>query len=165
MTGIIDYGAGNIRSVINAFDYLGEKTALVSDPDALEKYDRVVLPGVGAFGAAMMKLKAASMDEAILNFISSGRPFLGICLGMQLLFEKGLEFGEHEGLGVVKGKIVKFEEDRFSSPLKVPHVGWNVCDFTRETPINKGFEALFTQIFYCHSIPVSRFLFCLRKRR
>jgi glutamine amidotransferase len=98
----------------------------------------------------MMKLKAASMDEAFLNFISSGRPFLGICLGMQLLFEKGLEFGEHEGLGVIKGKIVKFEEDRFSSPLKVPHVGWNVCDFTRETPINKGLPRE-TYLYFVHS--------------
>ncbi|ANE36314.1 imidazole glycerol phosphate synthase HisFH, HisH subunit [Campylobacter iguaniorum] len=150
MIGIIDYGAGNIRSVINAFSYVGAKSKLVSDANELKNYDKLLLPGVGAFGDAMNKLKSSNLDSAILEFIKTGKPFLGICLGMQLLFEKGFEFGEHDGLGVMEGSVVKFDEAKFDKHLKVPHMGWNVCDFKAQTPINKGLSKE-AYLYFVHS--------------
>lgn len=150
MIGIIDYGAGNIRSVINAFSYVGAKSELVSDANELKKYDKLLLPGVGAFGDAMNKLKSSNLDSAILEFVKTGKPFLGICLGMQLLFEKGFEFGSHDGLGVMEGSVVKFDETKFDKHLKVPHMGWNVCDFKVQTPINKGLSKQ-AYLYFVHS--------------
>lgn len=138
MIGIIDYDAGNIRSVQNAISFVGGKSELVSDPDKLKNYDRILLPGVGAFGEAMTKLSQRGLDGAILEFIKSDRPFLGICLGMQLLFAKSYEFGEHNGLGVIDGVIVKFDKSKFTQPLKVPHMGWNRASFTKQSKIIDG---------------------------
>ncbi|MBR8461713.1 imidazole glycerol phosphate synthase subunit HisH [Campylobacter sp. faydin G-140] len=140
MIGIVDYGAGNIRSVINAFELLGSKCELVNEPERLIKYDRVILPGVGAFGEAMTKLRATNLDDAISEFVKSGRPFLGICLGMQLLFETSDEFGKNDGLGLIEGRVVKFDISKFNSPLKIPHVGWNTMKFIKQTPINTGLK-------------------------
>ena len=114
MIGIIDYKAGNIRSVINAFSFLGQECELVSDAGQLKFYDRIVLPGVGAFGEAMARLKAANFDEAAREFIATGKPFLGICLGMQLLFEQSEEFGAYSGLGILPGRVVKFDKTKFN---------------------------------------------------
>jgi len=99
MIAVIDYGAGNIKSVINAFKFLDKKCVLVSEPESLKEYSHIVLPGVGAFGEAIKKLKFKGMDEAIKDAVKNGKAFIGICLGMQLLFEKSYEFGEHDGLG------------------------------------------------------------------
>ena len=125
MIGIVDYNMGNLASVINAFKKVGTPTRLESDPSKLAQYDRLILPGVGAFGDAMSHLQENGMDEAIKAFAASGKPLLGICLGMQLLFESSEEFGSHEGLGLIPGKVVAFDESRFDHPLKVPHMGWN----------------------------------------
>lgn len=132
--GIIDYGAGNIQSVINAFDFIGKKAVLISKADEIFTCDRVVLPGVGAFSHAMTRLKERGFDTSIREFVASKRPFLGICLGMQLLFDKSYEFGKCAGLGLISGDVVKFDESRID--LKIPHVGWNSMKFHQKTPIN-----------------------------
>jgi len=125
MIGIVDYNMGNLASVINAFKKVGADAVLESDPDRLAQYDRLILPGVGAFGDAMTHLQSNGMDEAVKAFGASGKPLLGICLGMQLLFESSEEFGDHKGLGLIPGKVVAFDETKFDHPLKVPHMGWN----------------------------------------
>jgi glutamine amidotransferase len=116
---------GNLASVINAFEKTGASVRLESDPQKLSAYDKLILPGVGAFGDAMTHLQSNGMDEAVKEFAASGRALLGICLGMQLLFESSEEFGDHEGLGLIPGKVVAFDETKFDHPLKVPHMGWN----------------------------------------
>ena len=125
MIGIVDYNMGNLASVINAFKKVGANAVLESDPDRLAQYDQLILPGVGAFGDAMTHLQSNGMDEAVKAFGASGKPLLGICLGMQLLFESSEEFGDHKGLGLIPGKVVAFDETKFDHPLKVPHMGWN----------------------------------------
>ena len=123
--GIVDYNMGNLGSVMNAFAKVGASSELVSDPSKLEQYDRIVLPGVGAFPDAMKALTSTGMDEAIRQFARSGRPLMGTCLGMQLLFEESEEFGTTQGLGLIPGKVVAFDESKFDQTLKVPHMGWN----------------------------------------
>lgn len=150
MIGIIDYGAGNIKSVINAFEFIGKRAELVSDASKLCSYDRVVLPGVGAFGEAMHRLTSLKMDLAIKDFIATKKPFLGICLGMQLLFDKSYEFKETNGLGIIKGSVVKFDISKFKTPLKVPHMGWNTIKFKAKTPINKGLDEI-SYLYFVHS--------------
>ncbi len=125
MIGIVDYNMGNLASVINAFAKVGADARLESDPNKLASYDKLILPGVGAFGDAMEHLKSNGMDEAIKAYANSGKPLLGICLGMQLLFESSEEFGANEGLSLIEGKVVAFDESKFDHKLKVPHMGWN----------------------------------------
>ena len=129
MIGIVDYNMGNLASVINAFTKVGVDARLESNPAKLKQYDKLILPGVGAFGDAMEHLKENGMDEAVKNFAASGKPLLGICLGMQLLFDSSEEFAKDsngtEGLGLIPGKVVAFDENRFDHSLKVPHMGWN----------------------------------------
>ena len=139
MIAIIDYNMGNLASVKNAFAKLGKETVVESDPAKFKEYDKLILPGVGAFGDAMEHLKERGMVEAIKAFATSGKPMLGICLGMQLLFESSEEFGEHEGLGLIKGKVVKFDNTAFEEPLKVPHMGWNRM-FTKEHPLFENLD-------------------------
>ena len=125
MIGIVDYNMGNLASVINAFESVGADIAIESDPTKLKNYDKLILPGVGAFADAMEHLKENGMDEAVKAYAQSGKPLLGICLGMQLLFESSEEFGTSEGLGLIEGKVVAFDENKFDQKLKVPHMGWN----------------------------------------
>ncbi len=125
MIGIVDYNMGNLASVINAFAKVGVDVALESDPEKLSQYDKLILPGVGAFGDAMEHLQENAMDKAVIAYAASGKPLLGICLGMQLLFESSEEFGLHRGLGLIPGKVVAFDESKFDHKLKVPHMGWN----------------------------------------
>ena len=125
MIGIVDYNMGNLASVINAFAKVGVDATLESDPTKLAQYDKLILPGVGAFGDAMIHLKENGMDEAVIAYAKSGKPLLGICLGMQLLFESSEEFGSTKGLGLIPGKVVAFDENKFDRVLKVPHMGWN----------------------------------------
>ena len=153
MIAVIDYGAGNIKSVINAFKFLDKKCGLVSEPESLKEYSHIVLPGVGAFGEAIKKLKINSMDEAIKEAVKSGKAFIGICLGMQLLFEKSYEFGEHEGLGLIAGEVIKFDEAKFDKPLKIPHVGWNALLFKQNGPLNLGLKEL-EYLYFVHSYHV-----------
>ena len=123
--GIVDYNMGNLASVINAFEILGVKANVESNPSNLAKYDKLILPGVGAYADAMSHLQSNSMDKAIQDFASSNKPLLGICLGMQLLLESSTEFGDTKGLGLIPGKVVAFDTSKFDHPLKVPHMGWN----------------------------------------
>ncbi|BAF72894.1 imidazole glycerol phosphate synthase subunit HisH [Sulfurovum sp. NBC37-1] len=138
MIGIVDYNMGNLASVINAFKKVGADARLESDPSKLDQYDKLILPGVGAFGDAMAHLKSNGMDVAVKAFAASEKPLLGICLGMQLLFESSEEFGETEGLSLIPGKVVAFDESKFDHPQKVPHMGWNELFVQKETPIFEG---------------------------
>ncbi|RLA79063.1 MAG: imidazole glycerol phosphate synthase subunit HisH, partial [Epsilonproteobacteria bacterium] len=124
MVAIVDYNIGNLASVYNACKLIDTKAVIVSNPDDLEKYDRVILPGVGAFGDAMEHLKSTGMYNAVKEFAKSGKPIIGICLGMQLLFDSSDEFGNHEGLGLIPGKVVAFDKTKMDmDDHKVPHVG------------------------------------------
>ena len=154
MIAIIDYGAGNIKSVINAFKFLGHECVLLSEPGSLKEHSHIVLPGVGAFGEAMKKLKFNGMDEAIKEAVKNGKAFIGICLGMQLLFEKSFEFGEHEGLSLLPGEVVKFDEAKFDKPLKIPHVGWNTLEFKQNSPLRLGLKEL-EYLYFVHSYHVA----------
>lgn len=150
MIAIIDYEVGNLQSVINAFEKVGAKTTLVSDPDKLTEYDKAVLPGVGAFKDAMKHLHVKGMHEAVLEFASSGKALMGICLGMQLLFQKSQEFGESKGLGLIPGEVVPFDTKRFSEPLKVPHMGWNTLKIVKQNALTKGLpESVY--LYFVHS--------------
>jgi len=145
---------GNLASVINAFAKVGADATLESDPAKLSQYDKLILPGVGAYGDAMEHLRANGMDEAVIDFAASGKPLLGICLGMQLLFESSEEFAKDEngtqGLGLIPGKVVAFDEKKFDHPLKVPHMGWNELFQQKETAIFAGLNKDF-YLYFVHS--------------
>ncbi|HHO42075.1 MAG TPA: imidazole glycerol phosphate synthase subunit HisH [Epsilonproteobacteria bacterium] len=149
MVGIVNYNMGNLASVVNAFEKLNIKAEVQSNPDKLSSYDKLLLPGVGAFGDAMEHLKSNGMDEAIKDFANSQKPLLGICLGMQLLFETSQEFGSHKGLGLINGEIVKFDESNFDHKLKVPHMGWNEI-FIKQSPLFDGMNEDF-YLYFVHS--------------
>ena len=139
MIAIVDYNMGNLASVQNAFAKLGKETVVESDQKKFKEYDKLVLPGVGAFGDAMEHLRERNMITALQDFAQSGKYMLGICLGMQLLFESSEEFGEHQGLGLIKGHVSAFDTSKFSEPLKVPHMGWNRM-FTTQHPLFKNLD-------------------------
>ena len=147
---IVDYNMGNLRSVKNAFGKIGYPAIIEKDAQKIDSYDKLVLPGVGAFGDAMEHLKSTGLDEALKEFAQSGKPMLGICLGMQLLFEKSYEFGEHEGLGLIPGKVVSFDKSRFDHRLKVPHMGWNELFVQKESPLFAGLPEAF-YLYFVHS--------------
>ncbi len=149
MIAIIDYDSGNLRSVQKAFEKMGEKTYITQNKSDLEKADRIVLPGVGAMKPAMEKLQSLNLIGAIEKAITEGKPFLGICLGLQLLFEKGDESGGVEGLGIIKGRVVRFNHD-----LKIPHMGWNNLNIKKsECPLYDGVENN-SYAYFCHSFYV-----------
>ncbi|MEA2027760.1 MAG: imidazole glycerol phosphate synthase subunit HisH [Campylobacterota bacterium] len=152
MIGIVDYNMGNLASVKNAFDKLGSQAVVESNPNKLKEYDKLLLPGVGAFGDAMEHLKQNGMDEAIIEYANSGKPILGICLGMQLLFDKSSEFGDNRGLGLIEGEVVAFDKDKFDHPLKVPHMGWNEMFIQKETPLFDGLSDPY--LYFVHSYHV-----------
>jgi glutamine amidotransferase len=139
MIAIVDYNMGNLASVQNAFAKLGCETVVENNPEKFQEYDKLILPGVGAFGDAMEHLRERNMIDAIKVYAKSGKPMLGICLGMQLLFENSDEFGEHEGLGLINGHVKHFDTTKFDEPLKVPHMGWNRM-FTKNHPLFEGLD-------------------------
>lgn len=130
--GIIDYGMGNLRSVQKAIEAIGHPAEIVQDPERLADFSHVILPGVGAFRDAIGCLRSTGLGQAFTEAVSSGRPCLGVCLGLQLLFERSFEDGEFEGLGLIRGEVVRFEP---KPGLKIPHMGWNDLEFTREDPL------------------------------
>ena len=142
MITVIDYGMGNLRSVQKAFERVGFAAKVTDDPREVEKAQRLVLPGVGAFRDCMANLREGGFIEPILRHVESGRPFLGICLGLQLLFSESEEFGRHRGLGIVPGKVVRFPEGMRENgeELKVPHMGWNRIAIRTPAPIFRGIE-------------------------
>ncbi len=123
MTAIIDYGVGNLFSLVSSLEKIGEDVVVTKDEETIKKAERIILPGVGAFCDAMEKLKSSGLIPVISERAEKGIPILGICLGMQLLFEKSYEYGTHEGLGFLKGEIMPIKDENF--PYKVPHMGWN----------------------------------------
>src|SRR6478736_4160871 len=129
---IIDYQIGNLRSVQKRFEKVGYQATITSDPRELAIAERVVLPGVGAFGDAIAELRRRELVQPIRDAVASGKPFLGICLGLQLLFDVGYEGGEWAGLGIIPGKVVRFE---VPPEYKVPHMGWNGCHVVRRSPV------------------------------
>lgn len=134
MTAIIDYGAGNLHSVKNALDYIGAPCEITSDPEKILAADAVILPGVGAFGDCMASLEASGLIDVVKQAAASGKPFLGICLGLQLMFEESEEAPGVKGLGIFKGKVVKIPD----CILKIPHMGWNNIELTKESKILSG---------------------------
>lgn len=137
MIAIIDYGMGNLRSVQKAFEAVGAKATVTSDPDAIDRADRVILPGVGAFADAIAELRRTGLDAAFRNAVRAGKPCLGVCLGLHLLFDASEEDGEHAGLGLLPGRVVRF---RPTPGLPIPHMGWNSLRIRREAPLLKGLE-------------------------
>ncbi|MCL4161743.1 UNVERIFIED_CONTAM: hypothetical protein GTU68_048647, partial [Idotea baltica] len=122
MITIVDYQMGNLRSVQKAIERVGGQAKITSDPNEIAAAEKLILPGVGAFGDAMDEINRRGLADPIRQFVDAGRPFLGICLGLQLLFERGFEHGEHKGLGILAGDVVRFD---LAEDLKVPHMGWN----------------------------------------
>lgn len=147
MTAVIDYDAGNIKSVEKALLKLGEHAVITRDREVILNADRVILPGVGAFGAAMEKLRSYGLEEVIHKAVEEGTPFLGICLGLQLLFEESEESEGVEGLGLLPGKIVRFSED---NGLKIPHIGWNSLKFPRPGRLFSGVPEE-SYVYFVHS--------------
>jgi len=152
MIAIIDYGAGNLGSVYKAFKYIGAEVEVTADPGVVMRADSLVLPGVGAFSHCMRGLDSVGMTEATRRFIESGRPFLGICVGLQMLFESSEEMGSEPGLGILSGRVVRFRFDEANRNLKVPHIGWNTLSYRSDAPLFKGIEqgdrAYFVHSYY-----------------
>lgn len=136
MIAIVDYGVGNLFSLISSFKYIGADVLVTSDPDEIKKCDKIILPGVGAFEDARRKLSDTGLDKIIIEEAKGGKPVMGICLGMQMLFEKSYEYGEHEGLGLLKGEIVPME-GVIPAELKIPHIGYNPLIFKKDSPLFK----------------------------
>jgi imidazole glycerol-phosphate synthase subunit HisH len=150
---IVDYGMGNLRSVQKAFERLGHAAEVTCDAERVTRAPGVVLPGVGAFAACMTNLAAAGLVEPVKQVIRAGRPFLGICLGMQLLFDESEEFGPVAGLGILPGRVVRFAAD---PERKVPHMGWNSLRIVRRAPELTGIEDG-AYVYFVHSYyPVPR---------
>ncbi|EOT44178.1 imidazole glycerol phosphate synthase subunit HisH [Enterococcus columbae] len=152
MIGIVDYGVGNLFSVARSLEYLAIERVITSDWHILEQCDQIILPGVGAFSDAMSQLKATKLIEPIQQLANQGKPLLGICLGMQLLFEESEEFGSHQGLGLIGGRVVSLKNafNEQNIQLKVPHIGWNALKFQQTSPlISKITEN--DQVYYVHS--------------
>jgi glutamine amidotransferase len=136
MIAIVDYDMGNLRSVQKGFEKVGASATITRDPSVIATASKLVLPGVGAFGVCMEKLESYRLIEPIKEFIASGKPFLGICLGLQLLFEESDEFGSKKGLSILKGKVLRFP----ASGLKVPHMGWNSVELQKKSRLMEGID-------------------------
>ena len=151
MLAIIDYGVGNLFSLVSSLKSISVDAVITRDPKVIENADRLILPGVGAFGDASEKLRLSGLTEIIKNAVKKGTPLMGICLGMQLLFEKSYEYGEHQGLGLLKGNVIGME-GTIPKELKIPHIGWNSLKFTSTSPIfkyiNEGDCVYFVHSFY-----------------
>ena len=151
MIAIIDYGMGNLRSVQKGFERVGHAATITNDPQVVAAADKVVLPGVGAFADAIAELRRRDLVAPVREAIDSGKPFLGICLGLQMLFERSYEDGCHEGLGVLRGEVVRFN---VPPEYKVPHMGWNELSIVRRPPMLAGIQDG-THFYFVHSYYVA----------
>lgn len=149
MIAIIDYGVGNLYSISHSLSFLGIENKVTRDREEVKRADKLILPGVGAFGDARRKLKDGGMDELLREKARGGTPLMGICLGMQLLFDKSHEYGEHEGLGLIPGEVCPLQAD-IPSSLKVPHIGWNALEFLRPCELTKYIREG-DSVYYVHS--------------
>ena len=149
MLAIVDYGVGNLYSLASSLKCIGVDHVIATEPQQLRAASHIILPGVGAFEDAARKLRDSGMREALLDEVQKGKPLLGICLGMQMLFEKSYEYGEHDGLGLIPGQVCPLAED-IASGLKVPHIGWNRLDIVKNDPLFKYFENG-QHVYYVHS--------------
>ena len=151
MIAIIDYGVGNLFSLRSSLNKIGADTVVTADPAVIAQADKLILPGVGAFADAAKKLRDSGLDNVIKAEAAAGKPIMGICLGMQMLFEKSYEYGEHEGLGLLKGSVVPMEGS-IPANLKIPHIGWNALKFEKESKlfkyIKEGDCVYFVHSFY-----------------
>ena len=151
MVAIVDYGVGNLFSLEQSLNAIGGRPTVTADPEVLKKADQIILPGVGAFEDAAKKLRSSGLDQVLRELAAAGKPLMGICLGMQLLFDKSLEYGEHEGLGLIPG-TVKPIADVIPANLKIPHIGWNGLHFHRDCPLfqdlREGECVYFVHSFY-----------------
>lgn len=151
MIAILDYGVGNLFSLKSSFHAIGAEAVVTADPVAIRNADRLILPGVGAFEDAALKLRNSGLDRLIKEEVQKGKPLMGICLGMQLLFEKSYEYGEHEGLGLLKGSILPFSE-HIDESYKIPHIGWNRLTLCKDTPlwkyVNDGDHVYFVHSYF-----------------
>ena len=149
MIAIVDYGVGNLFSLCSSFKAIGAEVAVTSDPDVIRNADKIILPGVGAFGDAIKKLKDTGLDKIITEETKKGKKLMGICLGMQLLFEKSYEYGEHEGLSLLRGNVVPME-NKIPRELKIPHIGWNGLHFCKNHPLFKYIKEE-DHVYFVHS--------------
>lgn len=149
MIAIVDYGVGNLFSLRCSLESLGQEVCVSSDPDRIRSADRVILPGVGAFGDAALKLRQSGLDRIVLDQAQAGKPLLGICLGMQLLFEKSFEFGEHQGLGLLHGNVIGMD-GTIPRDLKIPQMGWNALIKKRTHPLLNSVQEG-DCVYYVHS--------------
>ena len=151
MIAIIDYGVGNLFSLCSSLKYIGADSIVTSDKNIIQRADKLILPGVGAFGDAIEKLRETGMDLVIKEEAAKGKDIMGICLGMQLLFERSYEYGVHEGLGLLRGEIIPMK-DTIPAGLKVPHIGWNALRLTRDSKllkyVNEGECVYFVHSYY-----------------
>ena len=151
MVGIIDYGVGNLFSLRSSFAAIGVEAFVSGDAAELAKADRLILPGVGAFGDAAEKLRASGLDAFVREQAAAGKPLMGICLGMQLLFERSYEYGDHEGLGLLKGQVVGMS-GKLPEGLKIPHMGWNALKLTKSAKLlEEGSYVYFVHSFYAEN--------------
>ena len=155
MIAVIDYGMGNLRSVQKSLEFVGAKVFVTHDPDLILNADSVVLPGVGSFKDCMSNLKELNLIDPIRKFIDGGKPFLGICLGLQVLFEESEEYGPVAGLGILPGKVVKFSrnisETKNGQLIKVPHMGWNKIEVKKKDPLFENFDVIAPYFYFVHS--------------
>ena len=151
MIAVIDYGVGNLFSLCSSLERIGAETVVTSDPEIIAKADKLILPGVGAFADAAQKLRDSGLDLVIKQQVKAGKEIMGICLGMQMLFEKSYEFGEHQGLGLLKGSVIPME-GTIPAGLKIPHIGWNALHFSKDSKllryIKEGDCVYFVHSFY-----------------
>ena len=163
MIAIIDYGVGNLFSLQSSLKYLGEEVEVTSDTDKIRKADRIILPGVGAYEDAAAKLRETGMADIVMEQAQTGKPLMGICLGMQLLLEKSYEYGEHKGLGLIKGEVVPIE-GAAPKGYKIPHIGWNALELRKDADgnadklfkyINEGDYVYFVHSYYASKCDAS----------
>ena len=152
MIAIVDYGVGNIFSLYSSFKYIGAEVVLTSDPEEIKKADKIILPGVGAFADAAKKLRDSGLADVVVDEVKNGKPLLGICLGMQMLFERSFEYGEHKGLGLIKGDIVSME-GVVPANYKIPHIGWNGLHFPEDKAKSDIFKYINENdcVYFVHS--------------
>ena len=154
MLAIIDYGVGNLFSLVSSLKAIGVDAVVTSNTETIKNADKLILPGVGAFADAAKKLKDSGLDKIVCEEVGKGKPLMGICLGMQMLFEKSFEYGEHQGLGLISGQVVPME-GKIPENLKIPHIGWNALKFKQQSPIfkyiNDGDCVYFVHSYYAQN--------------